>query len=75
MEWDTDIDFIRKICRVLRISFFGADERLFGFMDGVQECRFGSCFPEVGSRMMMTRILTGQDIEDGWINVQKGVCV
>ena len=29
-------------------------------------------WPEVGSRMM-TRVLTGQDMRDGWIVVQDGV--
>lgn len=29
-------------------------------------------FPEVGSRMM-TRVLTGQDLNDGWVVVQEGV--
>ncbi len=33
---------------------------------------FGGLFPEVGSRMM-TRVLTGQDLSDGWIMVQDGV--
>jgi len=32
----------------------------------------GSGWPEVGSRMM-TRVLTGQDMADGWIIVQDGV--
>lgn len=31
-----------------------------------------SCFPEVGSRMM-TRVLTGQDLVDSWVNVQDEV--
>lgn len=29
-------------------------------------------YPEVGSRMM-TRLFTGQDLNDGWITVQEGV--
>ena len=29
-------------------------------------------WPEVGSRMM-TRVLTGQDMHDGWVIVQDGV--
>ncbi len=29
-------------------------------------------WPELGSRMM-TRILTGQDLSDGWVIVQDGV--
>jgi hypothetical protein len=33
---------------------------------------FGSGWPEVGSRMM-SRMLTGQDMADGWIVVQEGV--
>lgn len=32
----------------------------------------GSAWPEVGSRMM-TRVMTGQDLEDGWVIVQDGV--
>jgi hypothetical protein len=32
----------------------------------------GSGWPEVGSRMM-TRVLTGQDLADGWVIVQDGV--
>jgi hypothetical protein len=33
---------------------------------------FGAGWPEVGNRMM-TRLLTGQDLADGWIVVQDGV--
>jgi hypothetical protein len=33
---------------------------------------FGSGWPEVGSRMM-TRVMTGQDLSDGWVIVQEGV--
>ncbi len=33
---------------------------------------FGAGWPEVGSRMM-TRLMTGQDLTDGWIVVQDGV--
>lgn len=32
----------------------------------------GPGWPEVGSRMM-TRLLTGQDLDDGWVVVQEGV--
>jgi hypothetical protein len=32
----------------------------------------GPAWPEVGSRMM-TRMVTGQDLRDGWIVVQDGV--
>ena len=38
--------------------------------DGVAQELAGS--PEVGSRMM-TRVLTGQDMWDGWVIVQEGV--
>lgn len=31
----------------------------------------GGAWPEVGSRMM-TRVLTGQDLSDGWVIVQDG---
>jgi len=30
------------------------------------------CWPEVGSRMM-TRLITGQDVCEGWIVVQDGI--
>lgn len=29
-------------------------------------------WPEVGSRMM-TRVMTGQDLDDGWVNVQDDI--
>jgi hypothetical protein len=31
-----------------------------------------AAWPEVGSRMM-TRVMTGQDLSDGWVIVQQGV--
>ena len=33
---------------------------------------FGIAWPEVGSRMM-SRLLTGDDLQDGWVIVQEGV--
>ena len=46
-------------------------------LSGIEVERFltinhGSGWPEVGSRMM-TRFLTGQDMEDGWLVVQDGI--
>jgi hypothetical protein len=32
----------------------------------------GSIWPEVGSRML-TRVVTGQDLRNGWVMVQAGV--
>jgi hypothetical protein len=32
----------------------------------------GLLWPEVGSRMM-TRVITGQDLSNGWVIVQEGV--
>ena len=40
--------------------------------DGVRSAGELTGFPEVGSRMM-TRVLTGQDMCDGWVIVQDGV--
>lgn len=37
-----------------------------------EDAGFGSFWPEVGSRML-TRVLTGQDLADGWVVVQDGV--
>ncbi len=31
-----------------------------------------ACWPEVGSRML-TRVMTGQDLDDGWVNVQDDI--
>lgn len=36
-----------------------------------EDIDMGSGWPEVGSRMM-TRVLTGQDLDDGWVIVQEG---
>ena len=33
---------------------------------------FAGVLPEVGSRMM-TRVMTGQDLADGWVVAQDGV--
>ena len=40
--------------------------------DSVTPAGFPAPWPEVGSRMM-TRVLTGQDMRDGWVIVQDGI--
>lgn len=40
--------------------------------DGVTHAGFPAPWPEMGSRMM-TRVLTGKDMRDGWVVVQDGV--
>lgn len=52
--------------RCAPLESFTAEER-----DNFERMDFGSAWPEVGSRMM-TRMLTGQDIADGWVVVQEG---
>lgn len=47
-------------------------EQLANFEVGVQEPSILSGWPEVGSRML-TRVLTGDDLQDGWVVVQEGV--
>ena len=45
-----------------------SQDALSGFLD----IDHGAGWPEVGCRMM-TRLMTGQDMEDGWIVVQDGI--
>ena len=40
--------------------------------EAFENVRFGDGWPEVGSRMM-TRVMTGQDLVDGWVMVQANV--
>ena len=56
-----------RLIRAIPLATISDDERLeFENVDS------GPLFPEVGSRML-TRIVTGQDIEDGWVIVQEDV--
>ena len=37
-----------------------------------EDCQVDGLWPEVGSRML-TRIVTGQDLNHGWVELQKGI--